>query len=259
MKKAIWLLILAAALFLLPVHAAETPLKPVIAVETVTAEPTETVTVPVTISGNPGFAGISHVLYYDPEVLSLQTAELGELLKGKGQWAANTETPGIIRLTWFDGEDTVGDGTLFCLEFTVAADAPLEASAITLNGADTLIILNAGEQMLPSVWKPGNITVVEPTWHPGVQKVETSADGKSQTITLQPFHRGGETRNVLVVAAAYDAKGRQLAAAVQSASLPAEQPLQLPLTAKEAIDHSRVFLLDAQTHRPVCVPETAKP
>ena len=77
----------------------------------------ELVTVPVTISGNPGFAGFTLEAEY-PESLELTVITPGALLKNakSGSFTYNLSS-GLIN--WTDTNDLTEDGELFCLTFRI--------------------------------------------------------------------------------------------------------------------------------------------
>ena len=90
----------------------------VIRVETVVGDPGESVTVPVVIENNPGFAGFT--LAVDcPEGLELTAIRKGSLLNGSesGSFLSN---PGKKLVNWNDSSNLGGDGQLFLLTFTIS-------------------------------------------------------------------------------------------------------------------------------------------
>lgn len=123
MKK--WICcILAVVLVLLlaiGVYAEETTC--LISGDPLTAEPGETVTVPIRISGNPGFTNFAVELHYDSAALTLTAIEdvAGDVTSVNLAWA---DGDGILRgyVVSASAEVITADTVLFNAVFTVGAD-----------------------------------------------------------------------------------------------------------------------------------------
>lgn len=85
-------------------------------VGTVSGEPGQTVSVPVTIESNPGFSIFAFTANYD-DALTLTGVTAGPLLQN-GTLSSSTY------INWSSSKNVTGDGTLFYLNFTVSQDAP---------------------------------------------------------------------------------------------------------------------------------------
>ena len=94
---------------------------PVITVGSVTAVPGETVSVPVSISNNSGFAGFTFV-FIAGDALTITNIAKGELLQTADSGSFTTNVSGGV-VTWFNSVNTVGEGTLMLLTVSVADDA----------------------------------------------------------------------------------------------------------------------------------------
>lgn len=89
-----------------------------------TGEPGQTVSVPVSIASNPGFAAFAFTATCD-EVLSLDSVTAGPLLTGGTLSLGNY-------ITWSGSENVTGDGVLFYLNFAVSEAAELEDYQVSL-------------------------------------------------------------------------------------------------------------------------------
>ena len=76
-----------------------------------------TVSVPVTLSGNPGFANLNLQISYDPEKLSLQAVQ-GEALGALYTEVVDTDA-GLVNLSWDSADNIAYDGILATLTFEV--------------------------------------------------------------------------------------------------------------------------------------------
>ena len=122
MKRALSLLLVVCMLAGMLVTSAFAVGETTITVGTVTAQPGQSVTVPVTISNNPGFAGFTFDVKYDTEHLTLTKIGKGSLLKDS-ESGALVPNPEGNRMTWYDPYNLDGDGQLLILTFTVKDSA----------------------------------------------------------------------------------------------------------------------------------------
>ncbi len=113
-------------------------------VENAVGKPGEQITIPVTMTDNPGLAGLSHTIQFDPEVLRFESVEMAGSLAGR-EPAVNAEKAdaGQVSLVWFSPTDALGDGPAYILTFTILETAPLGSSDVRLSfgGRDNM---NAG-------------------------------------------------------------------------------------------------------------------
>ena len=136
---------------------------PVVAVGSVTAAPGETLTVPVTISNNTGFAGFTFVFTAD-DALTITKIAKGALLQSADSGSFTTNVSGGV-VTWFDSVNTTGDGTLMLLTVTVADDAEEGTYSIhtALKDNNETNFVDESSQAIPVSFTDGAITVATPT------------------------------------------------------------------------------------------------
>lgn len=127
------------------------------------------VQVPVNLANVVGLAAASLSVTFDPAVLAAQGATVGNLTPG---WsiAANTSTPGEIRISMASGGGTVsGSGVLALITFDVVgatgASTPLHPTAISLN--DGAIPAESADGSF-TVELSYNVTGAIPFWNGGV-------------------------------------------------------------------------------------------
>ena len=110
----------------------------------------DTVTLNVSIAGNPGFVAYDFTVKYDEGKLELTKAEEGNI---KGHFTGNKET-GKMNF-YVDGEDCTKDGVLFTLTFNVKADCA-DGAQVTLQ---TTTFKNAQNVKLSPTIVAGGINV----------------------------------------------------------------------------------------------------
>ncbi|GEM_PF-3564509 len=114
------------------------------------ANPGDTITVPVTISGNPGVAAYGLTIAYDSNSLTLNSIANAAGLCSGGIFDANTAANGTAYVSWITGgnSDMTDNGDLFYLNFTVNKNASggnyTVACALTDSAASNFI--NYAEQ-----------------------------------------------------------------------------------------------------------------
>lgn len=87
-----------------------------ISVGTVDGKAGQTVTVPVSISGNPGIAGYCLKVNYDANTLTLNSITAGSLISGNGTFTVNSKEN---IAGWYTSNNLLEDGELMELNFTV--------------------------------------------------------------------------------------------------------------------------------------------
>ena len=88
----------------------------IVAAAAVSAKPGDTVRIPVTVSGNPGFSYLKLAFSYDDTALTFVKAENGTV-------SADAFSPTAAALTWDSDTDATANGVLCTLTFTVKDDA----------------------------------------------------------------------------------------------------------------------------------------
>lgn len=150
-----------------------------ITVGTVNGKKGDTVTVPVAISSNPGFAGFTFKISFDSG-LTLTKISKGALLKDEDYGSLTPNVTGKTA-TWVSPVDTVGNGELLVLTFTVAGTSADGSYAVTLslaNGEETNFVNASGEAIKP-VFTAGGVTAGEQHTHDFSVKSATAAYLKS--------------------------------------------------------------------------------
>jgi len=95
---------------------------PQITMPTISANPGETVVIPVTIKNNPGLTNLSMLLAYDTENLILEDVSNGVVFEDN-QFDYETREDGSCKFVWECSSNNDSDGELMILTFTVADDA----------------------------------------------------------------------------------------------------------------------------------------
>ena len=138
--KRFWIYLLALLLALgIPLTAAAQELTGcTVAADSVAAVPGDTVTVPVRISGNPGFTNFAIAVKYDTAALKLERIEpvgeeenrylCPETASANTAYVANEGDTPCGYITAASSEPVVGDGVLFTLTFTVLKQTPGEVN-----------------------------------------------------------------------------------------------------------------------------------
>ena len=113
----------------------------------------DTVTLDVSIAGNPGFAAFDFTVNYDTGKLELTKAEKGNI---EGSFTGNKDTGKVNLYVAADKKECTGDGVLFTLTFNVKADCA-DGAQVTLN---TTTFKNAqGDKLTPTIVAGGiNVT-----------------------------------------------------------------------------------------------------
>ena len=200
--RMIFLVSLFCFLFSLCAFAAGT-----VSVGSVTAQKGDTVEIPVTLSGNTGFASLGIEIGYDSSVLSLTGVTEGSV--GATFTKSQTLTTNPYNLGWSCADNNIFNGTLATLTFTVLTDVagvyPVTVSYYKgRNGSYTDgFDVNYDENFdaLGLSYKSGSVTV-EGSATPTV-KVNIG----NQSITLVSDN---DTLSGAVLVAHYDSDGRMI-------------------------------------------------
>ena len=130
-----------------------------IAVGTASASPGGTVSIPVTISENPGLGAASFTVSYDKTVLTLDSIEKGAVLS-TGSFSPSLNTNAV---QWYlsTTQNVTTNGTMFTLNFTVNQGAAEGAYPVALafmdNDPDNLT--DAAGTTVPATLTAGSVTV----------------------------------------------------------------------------------------------------
>ena len=116
-----------------PIALAES--QPIIAVDSVEGKPGDTVSVPITVTNNPGIVALRVFVEYDAKVLQLTSVQDGTIFPaGKSTFNGSLQVLPYTML-WADGiskTDYTANGTLVTLTFTVLDSAKDGKSPITV-------------------------------------------------------------------------------------------------------------------------------
>ena len=129
-----------------------------ISVGTVDGKAGQTVTVPVSISGNPGIAGYSLKIDFDTNALTLNSMTAGSLISGNGTFSVNNEAHIV---NWYTVDNLSGDGELLKLNFTVkdsAAEGTIPVSVSLNDGLDSNLS-NEDGVAVPAAFTVGGVRV----------------------------------------------------------------------------------------------------
>lgn len=106
--------------------------RPVLSVQTVTAQPGQTVQLTVTLSDNPGLCGLYFGIDYDHTKLTLEDYSCPSADFAQGDWMVGIG--GQERAVWLQPDQTEAEGAILTLTFQIASDAGTEDIAVTLTG-----------------------------------------------------------------------------------------------------------------------------
>ena len=137
---------------------------PTLTVGSASAKPGETVSVPVTVSGNPGINSFSLAFDYDASQLNLTNVEAAQELGGQFTYAK--------KAVWLNSEDSDYNGTILTLTFAVLPDAKAGTVTVTAVYGEGEII-NRNEDDVAFKVVPGSITIQKNehtthTWDAGI-------------------------------------------------------------------------------------------
>ena len=154
------LIILALTLILCLCGGAFATGTPTVSLGEVRATPGSTITVPVTISSNPGLASMKLLITYDASVLTCVDAEIAPAFKdisGAVSVVTPEKNPAILLWVSPNGE-TKTNGTFATLTFTVANDADGKESALRII-YDEDDVYNGNEDNVALAVQDGKVTV----------------------------------------------------------------------------------------------------
>lgn len=132
----------------------------------VTAPQGGTITVPISVSNNPGFAAAGLRLTYDPNVLEITGVSAPSSGMQLNSQFSLTSTPGTqwISLLNTNGDNWYGDGTVADVTFHVKSNAALRSSSVSLSftsSPDGTPANANGTLLRNSQTYSGNVSVVD--------------------------------------------------------------------------------------------------
>ena len=174
---------------LIPDSAAQTAsVTATIGVGSVRGTAGQTLTVPVSISDNPGIGGFFLTVDYDTEAMTLDAIEAGELLRGVGMFSTNG---GLV--SWYNAENLTLNGELMLLRFTLKDTIQAGTHPVTLSLVD-------GEECnlsdfqgiaVPGTFTAGAIVVPGPNTIKAENITVTGSNEQSITVPLNATALGG--------------------------------------------------------------------
>ena len=205
----------------------------VIEVATVSGKPGESVRVPVSITSNPGIAGLQLDVRFD-NGLTLKNVVQGDILSGENF------TPDVSagRIQWYyEQANVTNTGVLFTLEFEIGAEAQNgDAYAVTVNVKDGIAANLSDYDFNPvnAEFKSGKIQI----------------DETSDNIVINTVSRNGNTitanvvcvdSNATVFCAVYNNSGKMIA--VRSVQITGESSYQFQFDGQQ-FDYAKAFIVD---------------
>lgn len=206
----------------------------------IAAERGATVTVPITVSDNPGFAACGLVVTYDPSVLELTrvTDQTASMRLSSFQL---TETQGSQWISLVNDDrplaDWRGNGTVAVMTFTVKQNAPAGTSAVSLaftNSPDGRPANAAGVVLRDAATSSGSVSVSGQ----GGAAAANPAPGVSQSADIS-----GAVRQSEIDAAVAAAVNNFIGAAASAAPAPAAaaEPVRRQTSSFGAVPQTRVI------------------
>ena len=112
------------------------PIRPTVSAADISVSAGETVSIPVSISNNPGFMGFSIILEYDEAVFTPVSVTAGEMLNGGtiDNSIGGTMSGGKLKVLYYADKNVSLEGTLFTVDFAVnenaSGDYPVKVSYV---------------------------------------------------------------------------------------------------------------------------------
>ena len=123
-------------------------------VGSLTAQPGQTIALPITLSGNPGLCGLNFALAYDKTALTLTDYDCQGQLLSVSDWTVGVGAG--EKALWLQSDPTEGNGEVLTLVFQVADQAPQGELTVTLE--EVLAVEEGGSSPQVQVC-PGTVTI----------------------------------------------------------------------------------------------------
>lgn len=198
MKRILVLLMVCAlVLWAVPVWAAE---EPAFVVETVTAQPGDTVDVVIRLQNNPGIVSAKLMVSYD-EGLTLTSVAYGDALGGMTMDPLSLSSP--VTLNWISAfAEMTEDAVYATLTFTVVEDASAGTYGVCVT-YDENDVYNIAEENVYFAVENGGITVTGAQSGPAQTEPSISdPTASAQSDTTNPDHGDGILWGALALSAA---------------------------------------------------------
>ena len=159
----------------------------ILAVADVSADPGDTVTIPVTISDNVGVAGFTLCIDYNESAMTLTNISKGSLLNTSESGAFTKNVSGKT-VNWVDSVNITGDGELMKLTFTIDADAAPGSYDVELRlkNDNPANFVDENSRALHLEFESGIVSVQEPAPAVTLEKIEIA------TAPAKTVYRIGE-------------------------------------------------------------------
>lgn len=128
-------------------------------VGSVSAKRGETVTVAVAVKDNPGVMAFSHLLSFDTNSITLNSVTPAKALGGELISNISNES-GSAKIIWLDSKDSVYNGDIYYLEFTVKDTATIGNSVLSISFSDS-DVCNSNSENVIFLKQNGNINIYE--------------------------------------------------------------------------------------------------
>ena len=224
---------------------ADTGSTPVIAVQSVTALPGDTVDLGITITGNPGILGATLMLHFDSQ-LELLGVKRGAVFSSMTMTPSQSSAS-PCKFVWDGSNADESDGILLTLTFRVSAEAVPGASlAVTLfcESGDFVDADNNDDTILPTLLD-GGVTVKASG---AIVKASSSMEETTLTVHIES---SGIVEDAGIILASYDESGRFLGCEIKDdLTFPAGKT-DYSFPRGEDDRTYRAFVLDGE-QRPLC-------
>ena len=180
----------------------------ILGVADVSAAPGETVTIPVTISDNTGFAGFTLCIDYNESVMTLTNISKGSLLNTSESGAFTKNVSGKT-INWVDSANIMGDGELMKLTFTIEGDATPGSYdvGLSLKDGNSANFVDENSRAIHVEFESGSVSVQEPAPVVVLEKIEVATKptktvyqiGESLDttgLTLKATYSDGTTKKI---------------------------------------------------------------
>ena len=147
----------------------------ILGVADVSAAPGDTVTIPVTISDNTGFAGFTLCIDYNESVMTLTNISKGNLLNNSESGAFTKNVSGKT-INWVDSANIMGDGELMKLTFTIDGDAAPGSYDVelSLKNGNSNNFVDENSRAIHVEFESGIVSVQEPAPAVTLEKIEVA-------------------------------------------------------------------------------------
>ena len=180
----------------------------ILGVADVSATPGDTVTIPVTISDNTGFAGFTLCIDYNESVMTLTNISKGNLLNNSESGAFTKNVSGKT-INWVDSANIMGDGELMKLTFTIDGNAAPGSYNVelSLKNGNSNNFVDENSRAIHVEFENGIVTVQKPATVVTLEKIEVATKPTKTVyqigealdtsgLSLKATYSDGTTKNI---------------------------------------------------------------